>query len=199
MFQSMLTKYGSSRTRIAVSRVVAGLLILLQIATYQAKSVETGDILLWTIGVCLIVLAMLGRMWASLFISGRKTHQLVMTGPYSVVRNPLYLSSLLGIFGIGLISNNAIFAPLLLAAFFAYYPGVIRAEEKKLLEIHGEEFRRYTQKVPRLLPDFHLYSSPETLEIDISRVLRTARDSLAFLAASLVLLLLNYVRLAYPV
>src|SRR5882757_8547660 len=46
------------------------------------------------VGVVLIVLCVMGRTWASLYIAGRKGEKLVSDGPYSVCRNPLYLFSI---------------------------------------------------------------------------------------------------------
>src|SRR5882762_3924792 len=47
-------------------------------------------------GRLLIVVCILGRTWCSLYIGGRKTRRLVMAGPYSVSRNPLYVFSVIG-------------------------------------------------------------------------------------------------------
>jgi protein-S-isoprenylcysteine O-methyltransferase Ste14 len=41
-------------------------------------------------GIVLIVICILGRTWASLYIGGRKIDELVTVGPYSTMRNPLY-------------------------------------------------------------------------------------------------------------
>ena len=36
-----------------------------------------------------------------LYVGGRKNAELVTTGPYSMMRNPLYFFSLLGVAGVG--------------------------------------------------------------------------------------------------
>ncbi|HRK69547.1 MAG TPA: methyltransferase, partial [Hyphomonas sp.] len=52
-------------------------------------------------GIFLIFVAIAGRTWSALHIGGNKKVVLVDTGPYSVVRNPLYLFTLIGAAGIG--------------------------------------------------------------------------------------------------
>jgi protein-S-isoprenylcysteine O-methyltransferase Ste14 len=52
----------------------------------------------------------LGRTWCSLDISGRKKRELVTVGPYALVRNPLYIFTLLEAFGIGAQSGSMLSA-----------------------------------------------------------------------------------------
>jgi len=59
-------------------------------------------ILMLAAGILLAGVGALGRLWCSLYIGGRKTHELVSAGPYGWCRNPLYLFSLIGALGVGL-------------------------------------------------------------------------------------------------
>lgn len=43
-----------------------------------------------TVGLALMLVGIGGRLWSVLYIGGRKTVEIVSTGPYSVTRNPLY-------------------------------------------------------------------------------------------------------------
>ena len=45
-------------------------------------------------GLVLILVCILGRTWCTLYIGGLKKRELVTAGPYSVVRNPLYVFTL---------------------------------------------------------------------------------------------------------
>ena len=56
-------------------------------------------------GHLLLIAALLSRMLSSLYIGGRKNASVVDQGPYSVVRNPLYVSSLAAVAGVGLSTN----------------------------------------------------------------------------------------------
>ena len=55
---------------------------------------------LWLMGWLFVGVGAMGRIWYSIYISGYKNNKLVMEGPYSLCRNPLYLFSYLG--GVGI-------------------------------------------------------------------------------------------------
>ena len=42
------------------------------------------------IGFILLIFGCFGRIWASLYIEGNKTKNLITNGPFMMVRNPLY-------------------------------------------------------------------------------------------------------------
>jgi protein-S-isoprenylcysteine O-methyltransferase Ste14 len=93
----------------------------------------------------------LGKFWA---LSARilDEHQLITTGPFSLVRHPIYT----GMFGL-LISTGLCCStvPAILVAIAIYLAGFsIRAgrEDALLLERFGEEFLKYREKTPALLP-----------------------------------------------
>src|SRR5262245_14008421 len=65
------------------------------------------------VGLVLILLGILGRTWCTLYIGGLKKRELVTAGPYSLVRNPLYVFSALGAAGIGAQTGSALLAVLL--------------------------------------------------------------------------------------
>src|SRR5690348_8154731 len=55
------------------------------------------------------------RFWATLYVGGRKEEQLIMEGPYSICRHPLYLGSLLlGASGALFFESPALLVALLL-------------------------------------------------------------------------------------
>lgn len=92
----------------------------------------------------------LGRFWSSMVMI-KEGHQLVVTGPYRFVRNPMYT-------GILVASVGAAIAIGELLAFIAVGIGVIgvfmkiRAEEEILLEKFGEKYLQYRSKVKVIIP-----------------------------------------------
>ncbi|MCE5185516.1 MAG: isoprenylcysteine carboxylmethyltransferase family protein [Planctomycetaceae bacterium] len=115
---------------------------------------------LFLAGCVLVGIASIGRLWCSLYIAGYKTKQLIISGPYSICRNPLYFFSLLGGLGAGLTSESLLIPLLIAAAFGLYYPFVIRHEEDKLQALYGSEFESYRNRVPRFWPQLSLLTEP---------------------------------------
>ena len=74
---------------------------------------RTHELIEWS-GIAAIIVCILGRTWASLYIAGRKIEQFVTDGPYSVMRNPLYFFSIIGTAGAGALL--AVSSPVLCSA-----------------------------------------------------------------------------------
>lgn len=131
--------------------LLAAVLVLVAIAE---KPVAGGAAAVWLpwLGFVLVVLAALGRIWASSFIAGRKDRELVTVGPYARCRNPLYSWSWLAMVGIGLASRSATLTVALAVLFAWLYARAARAEEVVLAEIHGDAFRRYAAATPAFVP-----------------------------------------------
>jgi protein-S-isoprenylcysteine O-methyltransferase Ste14 len=140
--------------RIIITRVVAvGLIALLSVsASALAETAPLVGNALFLLGVVLVAIATLGRLWCSLFIAGYKTATLITVGPYSMCRNPLYFFSLLGAVGVALTTETLLIPAIILMAFAIYYPLVIKSEEAQLLKLHGSAFRDYQEAVPRFFP-----------------------------------------------
>ena len=56
--------------------------------------------LMYGAGLVLTFIGCLGRVWCLVHIAGRKNNELVMEGPYSLCRNPLYLFGLIARVGV---------------------------------------------------------------------------------------------------
>jgi protein-S-isoprenylcysteine O-methyltransferase Ste14 len=136
----------------------------------------------WT-GIVAMVVCILGRTWASLYIAGRKIEQFVTEGPYSVMRNPLYFFSIVGAAGagaqLGSVVSAATFGVLAWAVFFV----VALREERLLSERYGSAFERYVATVPRFVPNPRLWREEPTLTIIPPKIVRTFADALLFLLA----------------
>jgi protein-S-isoprenylcysteine O-methyltransferase Ste14 len=93
----------------------------------------------------------LGRNW-SLVARTRSDHELVRTGPYSIVRHPIYLGLLL--FTVALAVALGHWAQLLIAlpVFIASTAIRTRIEDSLLEKSFGDAFRDYRNATPALLP-----------------------------------------------
>ncbi len=71
------------------------------------------------------------------------------SGPYALVRHPLYLFSLLALWFTPLLTTNMLAFNLLATLYFWFGA---RHEERRLAAEFGERYRRYRAQVPFLLP-----------------------------------------------
>ncbi len=78
--------------------------------------------------------------------------QLVTSGPYAIIRNPMYLGWALLHFGAGSAVGSGWMVTTIPAAE-AWIHGEVVREERALGERFGEEFRAYRAAVPRYLPN----------------------------------------------
>lgn len=119
---------------------------------------------------------------------------LVTQGPYSIVRNPLYIANILIYTGIGVMSN-ALFPWLQIfgLVFFTFqYYCIIRIEEGFLSEKFGRVYASYKNSVNRFLPGTGNVPSDilSKLEMNVSGGLRSEKRSIqAFLISSLIILI----------
>jgi protein-S-isoprenylcysteine O-methyltransferase Ste14 len=79
-------------------------------------------------------------------------HQLIRSGPYRFVRNPIYSSMLCVILATALLLTPLWLSAVALAVFLLGTAIRIRAEEKLLAARFGKEFQAYRNSVPRLIP-----------------------------------------------
>jgi protein-S-isoprenylcysteine O-methyltransferase Ste14 len=87
---------------------------------------------------------------------------LVVSGPFAYVRNPLYIGNMLLYLGIGIMSW-ALFPCLQIAAliFFAVqYYFIVSEEESFLRSEFGEDYKKYCEVVPRFFPRITSYKNP---------------------------------------
>ncbi|MGA3292886.1 MAG: isoprenylcysteine carboxylmethyltransferase family protein [Candidatus Acidiferrales bacterium] len=104
-----------------------------------------------SVWLCWAAARTLGKQWA-LVARVIEGHELVTTGPYAIVRNPIYLSML----GMYLASALAVSRwQALLGGLVVFLAGTairVRAEERLLRETFGAAFDDYARRVPAFLP-----------------------------------------------
>jgi len=82
----------------------------------------------------------------------KKGKMLVRTGPYAIVRNPLYIGNILIATGLSILSELIWLVPFLFLYFFLLNHFVVLYEEKRLLSKWGDEYQTYLDEVPRWMP-----------------------------------------------
>lgn len=125
------------------------------------------------VGLVFIAAGQLLRLWAAGHLV--KNKRLTTTGPYAYVKNPLYLGAITIVVGFCIVGMppwnltpslrdpRLLLYVLFLAAFFLYYmPRKIKIEGDRLRRIYGEEYTRYEQSVPDMIPRLTPYRSGDT-------------------------------------
>ena len=170
--------------RIAWSRaVVIGVLLLVVFGAPSVSAPGWVTELFEMLGYFLLAGAALWRIWCALFIAGSKNGELAASGPYSVVRNPLYLGNFVGAVGFGFAVEQPYLAALFGLAFALFYPGVVAREEARLGQIFGERYREYCARVPLWIPDWSLYQEPALVTVSPRHVRGAIFDAMWFLWA----------------
>ncbi len=105
-------------------------------------------------GWLLIAAALATEAW-SLYLLGRKIKAqkgaLIISGPYAVVRHPIYLSHTIANFGIYLVTG-ALIPLFVFAEWLVLIKPLVDVEDEELALRFGEEFLEYKEKVPQLIP-----------------------------------------------
>lgn len=112
-------------------------------------------------GVLLLLAWATLRLWAIRHIGGaarvrarkaRERKRLVTSGPFALVRNPLYVANIMGLTGTCLVLSPVWYAALAGLAAFAWYAAIVRWEEGVLVELYGAEYEDYREHTPWLVP-----------------------------------------------
>jgi protein-S-isoprenylcysteine O-methyltransferase Ste14 len=94
--------------------------------------------------------AWLGRNWSAV-VTVKQDHELVRSGPYALVRHPIYSGLLLALIGTTLAIGKWRALPGL-ALIAAALLRKVTIEERFMSEQFGEAYARYRAEVPALIP-----------------------------------------------
>jgi protein-S-isoprenylcysteine O-methyltransferase Ste14 len=112
------------------------------------------------LGVALVVTGEAIRLWAVRHIGvisrtrSDRLGPLVDTGPFALVRNPLYVGNIALWTGFALSARILWMVPAVVLLLAFEYHAIVRWEETLLEARRGEEYRRYAARVPRWMPSF---------------------------------------------
>lgn len=156
-----------AKNRLELSRIFGmGMLVLVLFGGRSLENFAAIADALYFVGVTLVGLAVMGRLWCSIYISGYKDSRLIQEGPYSICRNPLYFCNMIGGVGLGLATETLLIPVLIIVAFAFYYPKVVREEEEELRSNFGAKYETYCRLTPRFFPIFSLYHAPEKYTVN---------------------------------
>ena len=101
------------------------------------------------IGLAILARAYLARN-GGLPVSNRRHPELITTGPYALVRHPLYSGMLFAILGSAIGQSVLWLLPLIV--YGPFFILAARREEKRLIEQFPDRYRTYMERTKMLLP-----------------------------------------------
>lgn len=111
------------------------------------------------IGVVVTLAGLLFALWARFFLGGnwsaaitvKQDHQLIRSGPYAIVRHPIYSGFLLGLLGTAVaFGRPRDFIGVVLAAIGWRLKSLV--EERFMTDQFGDEYTDYKRRVKALVP-----------------------------------------------
>jgi protein-S-isoprenylcysteine O-methyltransferase Ste14 len=93
----------------------------------------------------------LGRNW-SITLEIRERHKLVCTGPYAVIRHPMYTSFMLMGLGQAFLLSNWVAGAAGLIGFAVLFFLRVDKEERMMMENFGPEYGAYMERTKRIIP-----------------------------------------------
>ena len=121
-------------------------LLLVAVCAYFAN-LDKGFVML---GLALAVAGQIFRIYAAGFI--HKNKQLATTGPYALVRHPLYLGNFLIMIGFTIASAYLYVTLGVVLFWLIWYPAAIAYEEAKLERIFEDEWRAWSKNIRAVIP-----------------------------------------------
>lgn len=144
-------------TLAVVAGLMAPLLVLAglvpPIAVLESPGAQIAGVVVFALGAIgtLAAQVAMGDSWR-IGVSERERTDLVTSGPFGIVRNPIFAAMLPAAFGLALMVPS----PLALAAFAALFVAVemqVRiVEEPYLARVHGSQYSSYVARVGRFAP-----------------------------------------------
>jgi protein-S-isoprenylcysteine O-methyltransferase Ste14 len=102
------------------------------------------------VSLLFIVAGLAVRTWAAGTL--RKQKELATTGPYALVRHPLYFGSFLMMIGFGTLVQDPLTLWVVAGPVAWLYWQAIKSEERRVAGLFPSEWPAYARRVPRIIP-----------------------------------------------
>ena len=149
------------------------------------------------VGVLLLFVGIIGRIYATIFIGGMKNEGVDGThfidyGAYSLCRNPLYLFSFIAFMGLLALTAQLALVAVGAAFYLVVYRYTILGEERYLKGRFGAAYEDFLQSTSRFLPKFRGFHCPEKIEVrpaflhkELLRAVNWTLSGIAFIVVAL--------------
>jgi len=153
-----------------------------------------------TLALVLMAVYVFLRLWAASHIGGaarvhskksRKKRTLITTGPFSIVRNPLYVANAAGLVGSCLLLGTPWLAAVSAVVVVIWYVVIVGWEAGVLEDLYGDEYVEYRKRVGGMFPRPRLrlpaFADLGQANLSLKKVLRKERGMLMIAAFMLAL------------
>jgi protein-S-isoprenylcysteine O-methyltransferase Ste14 len=157
---------------------------------------------LWIVGALIVAIGEAIRLWAVHHIGAisrtrsDRLGPLVSSGPFALIRNPLYVGNILLWTGFAVSAQLVWLAPIIVVLLTLEYHAIVRWEEGLLAQRIGEPYSQYAARVPRWLPSLSAFSkspgpAPITATFSWRETLFSERGTLIAIGSGFLLLWLK--------
>jgi protein-S-isoprenylcysteine O-methyltransferase Ste14 len=122
-------------------------------------------------GIWFILAGLFLRVWANGYAI--KLEKLTTSGPYAFVRHPLYLGTMLLLFGLIIMLKIYYIGVLLLFIMIAVYYRTIEKEEQMLEQKFKHQYLNYKNKISAIIPTIFLYRKGEKWSFSFKRLIKS--------------------------
>ncbi|WP_425617722.1 isoprenylcysteine carboxylmethyltransferase family protein [Anatilimnocola sp. NA78] len=149
----------ATKRRMGVTFVVFTALIVSDVVLWQSRPCNVLNLLDWgtLAGEALVLMGLLIRSWAAGTL--HKADEITTSGPYGMVRNPLYIGSFLMMLGFSILLRDWLATWIVLGPILAMYLNKVRQEERFLARIFPHDWKAYETATPRFVPQFTAWPS----------------------------------------
>ncbi len=92
----------------------------------------------------------LGENWSG-NVTLKQGHELIRTGPYSIVRHPIYTGALLGLLGSAMVTGEMKGFVAVIVCFLGFWHK-LKMEENFMMEEFPDQYPDYRKQVKMLIP-----------------------------------------------
>lgn len=148
------------------------------------------------IGLFLLFIGVVGRIYATLYIGGMKNEgkdgqSFITDGAYSICRNPLYLFSFIGFIGLLFIKGQVLLIAFGVISYLIIYRLTILSEEAFLSEKFGNKYIEFIKDTPRFFPRFSLFKYSDRVEFRPLFLHKELKRSFVWLFVALLIYLIS--------
>jgi protein-S-isoprenylcysteine O-methyltransferase Ste14 len=158
LISAFTAKHSTSRRRGFGARGIAALAVVLLVRGFRGGALEVHSLVLGGIGAALFAAGVALAIWARVILgrnwgmpmTQKLEPELVTSGPYGVVRHPIYSGLLLAMLGTSLVTNLiGLGITVVLGAFFVYSATI---EERNLTATFPQAYPAYRARTKMLIP-----------------------------------------------